>query len=78
MSTATIHKWGNGHGVLIPKQFLDALGLQKNDRVEVNLVDNKLELKPVKSYRIEDLLKGYDGPKPIEYDWGAPMGKELW
>jgi antitoxin component of MazEF toxin-antitoxin module len=78
MSTATIHAWGNGHGVLIPKQYLEQLGVHKGDKLDISLSGGKLELRPSNSYRVEDLLKGYTGPKPSEYDWGEPMGRELW
>jgi antitoxin MazE len=78
MSTTTVHKWGNGHGILIPKQYFEKMGLKRGDKVDLTLVDGKLEVRPVKSYRIEDLLEGYTGPPPAEYDWGKPMGKEMW
>jgi antitoxin MazE len=78
ISAATIHRWGNGHGILIPKRYLDELGLKRGDGVEVTLVDGGLEVRPAKSNRVEDLLRGYTGPRPSEYDWGQPAGEELW
>jgi antitoxin MazE len=78
MSEATVHKWGNGQGILIPKRYLDQLGVGRGDRVEVTLVGGALEVRPARSHRVEDLLRGYAGPQPAEYDWGEPMGRELW
>ena len=78
MSTVTLSKWGNGQGILLPKQLCEKLGLQIGDKLKIDAQEGKLTIKPVKSYRIEDLLEGYTGPKPEEYDWGKPMGKEMW
>jgi antitoxin MazE len=78
MATTTVHKWGNGHGILIPRQYFEEMGLKRGDKVELTFTDNRLEVRAVKSYRIEDLLEGYTGPKPGEYDWGEPAGKEMW
>ncbi|MDR1186387.1 MAG: hypothetical protein LBK95_02840 [Bifidobacteriaceae bacterium] len=78
MSTATIHKWGNGHGILVPRGYLDRLGLERGDQVELTLVDGGFEVRPARSHRVEDLLRGYDGPPPVEYDWGERAGREAW
>ncbi|MDR1014550.1 MAG: AbrB/MazE/SpoVT family DNA-binding domain-containing protein [Coriobacteriales bacterium] len=78
MPTATLAKWGNGQGILIPKTFCEAIGLKPGDKVDLSLGDQEITLKPEQNYTLEALMKGYDGPKPQEYDWGAPMGKEMW
>lgn len=43
--TATITKWGNSKGVRIPKVFLDALGLQENDKVDVSILNDTITMK---------------------------------
>ena len=78
MSTVTLSKWGNGQGILIPKALCEKLGLKTGDKLIVDADNSGLTIKPVKSYRVEDLLAGYTGSKPEEYDWGKPMGKEMW
>jgi antitoxin MazE len=78
MTTTTVHKWGNGLGVLIPRQLAEKLKLGRGAKVDLALHDDVLELRPIKSYRVEDLLRDYTGPKPTEYEWGEPMGKEMW
>jgi len=78
MSTVTLSKWGNGQGILLPKQLCEKLGLKTGDKLTVDAQEGKLIIKPEKSYRIESLLEGYTGPKPEEYDWGKPMGREMW
>lgn len=32
---ATIPKWGNSQAIMIPKTFLEALGMMENDIVEL-------------------------------------------
>lgn len=78
MSTVTLSKWGNGQGILLPKQLCEKLGVKTGDKLKADVWNGSLTIKPVKSYRIEDLLDGYTGPKPEEYDWGKPMGREMW
>ncbi|MCM1040098.1 MAG: AbrB/MazE/SpoVT family DNA-binding domain-containing protein [Roseburia sp.] len=79
---ATIQKWGNSQGIRIPKAFLDALGMMENDLVELNRVDDNIVIKKVKSnteLTLDDIFKDYDGKNTgEEFDWGAPVGKEVW
>ncbi|MDR0500269.1 MAG: hypothetical protein LBG97_03350 [Coriobacteriales bacterium] len=77
-TTTTVHKWGSGLGVQLSKPFADALGLRRGSKVELSMIGDELRVRPIKSYRIEDLLRGYDGPSPDEYDWGSSAGKEIW
>ncbi len=79
---AVIQKWGNSQGIRIPKAFLEALGMMENDLVELNRVDDNIVIKKVKEkadLTLEDIFRGYDGaPMAEAFDWGAPMGKEVW
>ncbi len=78
----TIQKWGNSQGIRIPKAFLDALGMMENDIVELNRVDDNLVITKVKEKKeltLEDIFKDYDGESATEeFDWGAPVGREVW
>jgi antitoxin MazE len=78
MATTTIHKWGNGNGILIPRAQLEALGLKRGDKVEISVSGGTLEVRPAEGHRVEDLLNGYSGSPPQEYGWGAAAGKEMW
>jgi antitoxin component of MazEF toxin-antitoxin module len=78
MTTGTLSKWGNGQGVLIPKSYCEKLGVRIGDKLDLTLDDDKIAITPQKRFTIEALMKDYAGPKPQEYDWGAPMGRELW
>jgi len=79
---ATIQKWGNSQGIRIPKAFLDALGMMENDIVELSRVDDNIIITKVKEeteVTLEKIFENYDGFYETEgYDWGAPVGKEVW
>lgn len=78
----TIQKWGNSQGIRIPKAFLEALGMMENDLVELSRVDDNIVIKKVKKEReltLEDIFKDYCGENTAEdFDWGVPVGKEVW
>ena len=79
---ATIQKWGNSQGIRIPKAFLEALGMMENDLVELSRVDDNIVIKKVKKeteLTLDDIFEGYEGEVAAEeYDWGSPVGKEVW
>lgn len=79
---ATIQKWGNSQGIRIPKAFLEALGMSENDVVELDRVDNNIVIRKVKKrteLTLDDIFKDYNDEDMAEkFDWGAPVGKEVW
>lgn len=79
---ATIQKWGNSQGIRLPKAFLEALGMRENDLVELNRVDDNIVIRKVKKEKevtLEDIFENYDGKYDAEdFDWGSPVGKEVW
>ena len=79
---ATIQKWGNSQGIRIPKAFLEALGMMENDLVELNRVDDNIVITKVKEKKeltLEEIFKDYDGEYVAEeFDWGSPVGREVW
>lgn len=86
---ATIQRWGNSHGLRIPKTLLDAIGLHENDRVELVQVQDGIQIQKVIRPRhrtLEERLTAFYG-KPIEeipaveseeVDWGHGEGSEVW
>ena len=56
--------------------------MMENDLVELSRVDDNIVIKKVKEkadLTLEDIFRGYDGaPMAEAFDWGAPMGKEVW
>lgn len=78
MTTGTLTKWGNSQGVLIPKPLCDQLGIKPGDKLSIDLEDGGITIKPEQEFTLSSLMAGYKGPMPEEYDWGKPMGKEVW
>ncbi|KHO48159.1 MAG: Transcription regulator AbrB/SpoV, predicted [archaeon GW2011_AR5] len=41
---AKIRQIGNSYGVILPKDFLDALGLKDGDEIDIDLKQKQIEL----------------------------------
>lgn len=75
-----INKWGNSLGVRIPKSIANKAGFEEGMEVEMKVEGDKITISPAKKkYQLDDLLIGVT-PELIEgeYDWGQPVGKEVW
>jgi antitoxin MazE len=78
--SAVINKWGNSLGVRIPKSIAIKAGLKEGIEVDIEVEGDRITISPVKKkYQLDDLLAGVT-PELIggEYDWGQPVGKEIW
>lgn len=80
--TLTISKWGNSLAIRIPKETLDTLNLENQDKVNLNVDKGKIILTPKKpKSSLEKLFEGYHGtPKDYPFetvDKGKPVGHEL-
>ncbi|MDR1496473.1 MAG: AbrB/MazE/SpoVT family DNA-binding domain-containing protein [Clostridiales Family XIII bacterium] len=79
--TATVTKWGNARGIRLPESFCRQLGISAGDKVSLTIEKNRLVVAPAdERYTLRARLAAWDGagaPEP-EYDWGTPVGKELW
>lgn len=82
----TIKKWGNSLATRIPKNIVDSIGLRLNQEVDIEAVNGKIIITPVKSieYNLEDLLRQCK-PESMELsredqEWinSPPLGKEAW
>ena len=92
--TTAITKWGNSHGIRIPKAFLDSLNLKDCDTIELSIEDDTLLMKKVllparRSRSIQQRFEEFYGTdfdtalkeNPYEFpevDWGPPVGDEAW
>ena len=74
-----IKQWGNSQGIIIPKKILDALNWKRSDSLELEVVDDKIQIKKRFVHRtFADRLKEYDGKISVcEFDWGEPQGGEM-
>lgn len=75
-------KWGNGQAIRIPKNLLDFLKWNENDKLELSTENNELKIKKIevkKRKNIKELFEGYEGAYKTEtIEWGEPVGKEIW
>ena len=87
---ATIQRWGNSHGIRIPKVLLEALHIRENDRVELIQTEDTITLRKAAApahRTLEERLTAFYG-QPIEkigridngpeVDWGEAEGSEVW
>ena len=84
----TVVKWGNSHGIKLPKDFLQNIQIFENDPVDVILENDKIiikkintnEHKTIKERLIEFYGKNYKkyNSTQNEIDWGKSVGKEVW
>jgi antitoxin MazE len=75
-----INRWGNSLGVRIPLPVANELGLKIGTVVDVTIENGKAVISPIKKkYTLDELLEGVT-PDLIdgEYDWGQPVGHEIW
>ena len=76
---ATISRWGNSNAIRLPKTLTDALNLYENDAVQINIVGNAIVIRKRRPTSLLELFEGYEGDhKSVEWDTGAPAGRELW
>ena len=84
----TVVKWGNSHGIRLPKAFLNNINIVENDPVDIKLEDEKIVIKKIKIKEHKTLKQrlfefygeNYENivEPQKEYDWGKPVGKEIW
>ena len=79
---ATIQRWGNSHGIRLPKVLLDELGIRENDRVEILHSKDAITIKKTvrRPHRtLEERLEEISAVEAErEVDWGCPEGGEAW
>lgn len=80
-----ISKQGNGLGILLPKQVVEKMELKAGDKLVLEMENGVVTLKKesdvlvIPRYKLEDLLKDYEGYQKEEY-WKdvEPVGEEVW
>ena len=78
--TTKVKKWGNSLAVRIPDEFAENLDLKDGSVVGFKQTKNEIIITKTKpKYTLEDMMKGITKKnRHKEYDWGKPMGKEIW
>jgi len=84
----TVVKWGNSHGIRLPKAFLQNIKIFENDPVDVTLENEKIIIRKINDSghkTIKERLINFYGEtyeqfssRQNEIDWGRPAGKEVW
>ena len=92
--TAAITKWGNSHGIRLPKFLLDSLQFKEKDIIEIKIADDSIVMKKKQKsnaahktieerfedcYGVDFEAALRDNPYDFqEVDWGKPEGDEIW
>jgi antitoxin MazE len=73
-----VSKWGNSLAVRLPRHIAEEVNLVEGSSVRVEIEDGSLRLTPArKRFKLSELLEG-EPSKTKEFDWGKPVGDEVW
>jgi antitoxin MazE len=80
---AKILKWGNSQGLRLAKNLLADAQLNVGDEVDISVKEGMMIVTPAKRIRgrhkLEDLVARIpESYQSEEFDWGEPVGKEVW
>jgi len=78
---AQVKEWGNSQGVRLSKEILQSAGIALNEVLDVVVSNGVITLvKPFRHKTLEERAAEYDGKLMLdgEYDWGEPVGREVW
>lgn len=78
---AQVKEWGNSQGIRLSKEVLKSAGIELNEILDVSVANGVITLmKPFHHKTLEERAAEYDGKLMLdgEYDWGDPIGREIW
>ena len=78
---AQVKEWGNSQGIRLSKDVLKSAGIGLNEILDVSVANGVITLmKPFHHKTLEERAAEYDGKLMLdgEYDWGDPVGREIW
>ena len=75
-----VAKCGNSLAVRIPKNIARQIDLEVGMKIAIDVNEKNIVITPKKKeYILEDLLTGANSEDfESEYDWGEPVGEEIW
>lgn len=76
-----VKEWGNSQGIRIPKEILQDAGISMNEVLNINVANGTIVLSKTFRHRtLEERAAEYGGQLNLdgEYDWDAPVGREVW
>ena len=83
----TIKKWGNSLATRIPKAVVESVDLHLNQEVDIEAINGKIIITPIKKkkeYKLEELLSqckpGSMKLTKEDQEWldAEPVGREIW
>ena len=78
---AQVKQWGNSQGIRLPKEVLKSAGISVNEVLDVTVSNGVITLeKTMRHKTLEERALEYGGRLMLdgEYDWGEPVGREVW
>ncbi|EAU3474383.1 type II toxin-antitoxin system antitoxin MazE [Salmonella enterica] len=82
MIRSNVKRWGNSPAVRIPASVMQALNLNIDDEIKIELVEGKLIIEPVTDeieFSLDQLVNGITEENLHDLiEWGAPAGGEVW
>lgn len=82
MIHSNVKRWGNSPAVRIPATVMQALNLNIDDEIKIDMVDGKLIIEPAAKnveFSLDQLVAGISDENQHDLvDWGKPTGKEVW
>lgn len=76
-----VREWGNSQGIRLTKEILRSAGIALNEVLNVTVSNGVITLVKVSRHKtLEERAAEYDGQLMLdgEYDWGEPVGREVW
>lgn len=78
---AQIKAWGNSQGIRIPQEILREAQVKSNDFLEIKVITDGILLQKKNRHRTlaERIAEAGGTLEHVpEYDWGEPVGREVW
>ena len=78
---AQVKEWGNSQGIRLSKEILKSAGIGLNEVLDVTVSNGVITLvKPFRHKSLEERAAEFGGRLMLdgEYDWGEPVGREVW
>ena len=78
---AQIREWGNSQGIRLPKEILKSAGMALNEIIDITGSEGVITIKKNFSHKtLEERAAQYGGELKLdgEFNWGEPVGREVW
>lgn len=78
---AQVKEWGNSQGIRLPKEILKSAGIALDETLDVIVSNGAITLtKPFRHKTLEERAAEFGGKLMLdgEYEWGEPVGREVW